>query len=471
MLRGSIKSKSAYEHGLTHFQKFLSIEYPRHNIESILKPLSNINSNNGNGEEGLNLYSILDEFVSYLVDSSLKLSSASIKLYMASVRSYLSYYDIDVIPSKFKRKVKMPKMHREDEEAIDAKDIREILLKCTNRRLKTYLLVLASGGMRAEEGLAIRLKDIDFSVSPTKIHLRKEYTKTKVARDVYISDEATQYLKEWIDRKYRDRQKERLDTIIKDDEDLVFTVYKTRNPHSPYPKVLEEFQKLLSIVGMDERKEGSKQRRRKITLHSFRRFVKTTIGDQVNSDYSDWFIGHTKSSYYTKKEHERRQMYATKCMKYLTFLDYETLETTGKNIEAKLSEKDKELDALKIKMQGYEQHELKRKQEMKEHEQKQKEEMAQVAKDAVMDTINQLIKSGQIPSPYIMHYGAYDNKDNLHDMPRIVASGKDQVRTWEIEKIKSMSPKEREERKALLRSNKAFDELKKIEKDFSLNLG
>jgi integrase len=91
---------------------------------------------------------------------------------MASVRSYLSYYDIDVIPSKFKRKVKMPKMYREDEEAIDAKDIREILLKCTNRRLKTYLLVLASGGMRAEEGLAIRLKDIDFSALPEFISER-----------------------------------------------------------------------------------------------------------------------------------------------------------------------------------------------------------------------------------------------------------------------------------------------------------
>jgi hypothetical protein len=34
-------------------------------------------------------------------------------------------------------------------------------------------------------------------------------------------------------------------------------------------------------------------------------------------------------------------------MKYLTFLDYTTLESTGKNIEAKLSEKDKEVQLLK----------------------------------------------------------------------------------------------------------------------------
>jgi predicted nucleic acid-binding Zn-ribbon protein len=34
-------------------------------------------------------------------------------------------------------------------------------------------------------------------------------------------------------------------------------------------------------------------------------------------------------------------------MKYLTFLDYQTLETTGKNIESKLSEKEKGIQLLR----------------------------------------------------------------------------------------------------------------------------
>ena len=34
-------------------------------------------------------------------------------------------------------------------------------------------------------------------------------------------------------------------------------------------------------------------------------------------------------------------------MKYLTFLDYTTLEATGKNIEAKISEKEKEIQLLR----------------------------------------------------------------------------------------------------------------------------
>jgi hypothetical protein len=198
--------------------------------------------------------------------------------------------------------------------------------------------------MRATECLAIRIKDIDFLVNPTKIHIRKEYAKTRTGRDIYISDEATLYLKQWIQWKYDNTERPRK----RDENDLVFTVYSTVDPMLLYDKILREFQKLLAFVGLDERKENV-QRRRKITLHSFRRFVKTVISDQVNQDYSEWFLGHSKSPYYTKKEHDRRQIYATKCMKYLTFLDYSILEATGKNIESKLSEKEQEIQMLRQK--------------------------------------------------------------------------------------------------------------------------
>ena len=49
------------------------------------------------------------------------------------------------------------------------RNLRKISYLVIIEGLKTYLLLLASGGMRAVEGLAIRYKDIDFSVSPTKV--------------------------------------------------------------------------------------------------------------------------------------------------------------------------------------------------------------------------------------------------------------------------------------------------------------
>ena len=101
--------------------------YKEYNMETFLGPLY---------RNEINVYTLLDEFVSYLLNINRNLSPNSINLYVFCYKSYFTYYDIDVVPSKFKRKVKMPKAYREDEEAIDISDIRRILLSCNNRRLK-----------------------------------------------------------------------------------------------------------------------------------------------------------------------------------------------------------------------------------------------------------------------------------------------------------------------------------------------
>ena len=335
--RNSLKSRKSYSTSLRHLHNFVisNSKYTGRGLDSqtILEPLLN---------NEINVYELLDSFVSYIIQERKGITPKSINLYMTAIRSYFGYYDIDVIPSKFKRKVKMPRVTREDEESIEVKEIRDMLLACNNRRLKTIILTVATGAMRITECLAIRNKDIDFSLNPTKVHLRKEYTKTKVARDIYISDEATDYLKQWLDWKYKNPNNER----EFHNDDLVFAVFEnSTNPHTIYGKVWEEFDKLRKIVKMDKKKDSGN--RNKITLHTFRRFCKTVVSDQTSEEYSEWFIGHDKSPYWTKKEPAKREIYKTKVMKYLTFLDYSTLETTGKNIEAKLNEKENEIQSLR----------------------------------------------------------------------------------------------------------------------------
>jgi integrase len=321
--RNSLKTRDAYDLGLTMLQRHLKQSCSQDNVESILDKLQ---------KNKINPYELIDGFVSYLVGlrqdyNDAPLAPTTIALRVYAVRSYFQYYDIDINPSRFRRKVRMPKIAREDEQPIDSTDIRKILLACNNRRLKAYLLVLGSGGMRAMEGLAIRNMDVDFGVSPTMIRIRKEYTKTKVARNIYVSDEATAYLRQWLDWKYREDKDGKL--TAKPD-DLVFSPCGGTDPNSSYEKLVFEFHKLLKVVGLADRKENS--RRRKITLHSFRRFVKSIISDNVNQDYSEWFLGHRKSPYYVKKELELREIYRTRCMPHLVFLDYTMLEHATKAI-------------------------------------------------------------------------------------------------------------------------------------------
>lgn len=324
--RNSVDSRRTYLTGLTHVNNFVS---PKHTVETVLKAL-----NDGQ----LDIYKFLDSFIG---DQMKKVSVRTSRLNLAVLKSYLGFHGIDVAQSKFQRQVTLPKLLKEKEQPIDVSDIRKILLVCSNRRLKVYILVLASGGMRAVEALAIRLKDIDFKVSPTKIHIRKEYAKTRVARDIYISDEATEYLKAWIAWKYRP---DAFNPKVESDDDLVFGVGRSEDPRGLYVEIADEFSKLLDLAGFAERKDNSS--RHKITLHSFRRFVDSTMTDITGDDYAEWFLGHGDNSYYTKKEPYYREIYATKCIKYLTFLDYTTIEATGKNIDAQLSEKDDRITNL-----------------------------------------------------------------------------------------------------------------------------
>lgn len=323
-----------YETSLSYFQSFLDVE-SNHDLQTILVAIT---------KNEVNVYTLLEQFVTFLTERR-SLSPGSVRQYVVGFRSYLAYYDIDVNPSKFRRKVKMPRILHNDQEAIDVKDIRNILLNCSNRRLKTFILLLASGGMRSSECLAIRLKDCDFSVSPTKIHIRAEFSKTRVSRDIYCSSECTKYLQTWISWKYRHKQKPK-DQRNKNEDDLIFQVQKNiAGLRSIYVKLGQEFDKVLTAAGLNQKKEGMKCKT--ISFHTFRRFVKSVTSDQVSQDYSEWYLGHAgRSVYYQKKEPERREIFASKVERYVTFLDYSALENSAKGITSQLDQKDREIAYL-----------------------------------------------------------------------------------------------------------------------------
>jgi len=177
--------------------------------------------------------------------------------------------------------------------------------------------------------------------------VRAEYTKTKVDRTIFLTEELTQQLKSLPDYKYRTRRvchqhNGRTITVRtpnKEDTDLVFAVYQDRNlpnPESLYDDLAKSFGKTLERSGKGSREENN-QRRRQITLHSFRRFVKTTISDLGYADFSEWFIGHSGSTYWTKKDSEKAEIFR-KIESYLTFLNIPQLERQGADIQTKVEE-------------------------------------------------------------------------------------------------------------------------------------
>jgi integrase len=298
----------------------------------------------------LDPYDILSKYSGYL-QSSYNISTTTLKGRVVTVKNFFEYFDTEISPRKFKLKVKLPRIIRRSKEALSKEDVIDILNACSDIKLKTYVMFLAATGMRAVEALSIRIKDLDLKSSPAKVFVRGEYTKTRTDRTVFLTKEMAQQLTSWLNYKYRTRRVCRKDkqtektisehrTPDKKESDLVFTVYQSKeapNPQNLYFDVVRHFGKTLDSMGKGSREDGSNERRREITLHSFRRFVKTTISDLGYGDYSEWFIGHSGSTYWRKKESEKAELFK-KIEPYLTFLNIHQLERQGADIQSKVQE-------------------------------------------------------------------------------------------------------------------------------------
>jgi len=217
-------------------------------------------------------------------------------------------------------------------------------------------MLLASTGLRAAEALSIRIKDLEITDAigssnriTAKLTIRGEFTKTKVDRYVFLTREVLEQIKIWLDFKYRKRRicykdKETGKTITeyrtpeKKQNELIFSTYETDNPkpRTLYVNLAGIFAKTLDRIGMGLREDGN-EIRRQITLHSFRRFVKTTISDLGYADYSEWFIGHAGSTYWRKKDNEKAEIFK-KIEPYLTFLNIQQLNRQGADLETKIEE-------------------------------------------------------------------------------------------------------------------------------------
>ena len=349
------QTANEYYDRLIIFERFLKSQYGDNiNLDKLVEGLK---------EGKIDTYEILGNYCIYLQESN-TIHTTTLKQRVVTAKNFLEYNDIDISPRKFKLKIRLPKNIKRNREAIDKNDIINILNSCSEIRLKTYVMLLACTGLRATEALSIRVKDLNLESSSqqAKVIIRGEYTKTKVDRYVFLTREMAEQFKKWLGYKYRKRRVcgrdkdtgELIDeyrTPEKTQNDLVFSIrnnyYKTKKsnnnnrlqrskPQNNYYYMTTLFAKTLDRIGMGSR-EDTNERRRKITLHSFRRFVKTTISDLGYSDYSEWFIGHAGSTYWQKKDSEKAEIFK-KIEPYLTFLNISQLNRQGADLETKIEE-------------------------------------------------------------------------------------------------------------------------------------
>ena len=362
----STSTTNEYRIRLYNFKGFLKKEL-KLSIRELLQSL----------EEGtLDVYHVLAKYSKYLCsrDNGRNLSPTTIKLRISTVRGFLESRSdkIEISPRKFRLRVKIPRIIKRKKDALSKTEVINMINSCSDIRLKTYVLLLAATGMRATEALSTRICDYDLDSIHPKVMIRGEYTKTKEDRSVLLTKEVVQQIKLWIEYKYRTRRvsyysdvpnpeqsgKRALTKYVtpqRNDTTQIFAIRKGDiKTVNLYKEMCKDFSQTLDRIGRGSRENQNFKARRKITLHSFRRYVKTTISDLGYSDFSEYFIGHSGSTYYTKSEKDIIKMF-DKIEPYLTFLNYEELDRKGADIASQLEEKDRMIQNMMHRQEQFEQ--------------------------------------------------------------------------------------------------------------------
>jgi integrase len=350
--------------GMTHktrMQSFAQFVHRRYNKTPVDKFLEQIKAGK------YDPYDILTEYSGFLRNerptTENKLTANVIRARVKTIRKFFRFNKILVTVEDFNELVPLPRKEQPPKKGIDKTDVARYLNACKNIQLKTALHVMASNGPRPIELCAVRECDVNLDSDPATITYTAEYSKMRVARTRPLTREAANQLRLWDAFKYRTRW-----TTVKEEESgksvRKFAAPK-RNPYNlllsmPHlnegkatPEGLYDFlsgafAELIDILddndgadssaGGDSGSNGKNGRkvgeRRKVTLKTFRDFVKSTISDLGYSDFSEWMIGHAGSTYYQKSEKERMEVFR-KLEPYLTYLDVASLEAKGADVEAK----------------------------------------------------------------------------------------------------------------------------------------
>jgi integrase len=335
----------------TRIQSFAQFVYRRYNGTSVDIFLEHIKAGD------YDPYDILTEYSGFLRDERQdenKLTANVIRILVKTVRKFFRFNKIGITVEDFNELVPLPRKEQPTKKAIDKSDVARYLNACKNIQLKTALHVIAANGPRPIESCAVRECDVNLDSDPATITYAAEYSKMRVARTRPLTREAANQLRLWNTFKYRTRW-----TTVTEEENgehvRKFAAPK-RNPHNLllsmphlngkrttpeglYDYFSESFAELVdtvdgddnSAIGRNGRKVGE---HRKVTLKTFRDFVKSTISDLGYSDLSEWMIGHAGSTYYQKSEKDRMDIFR-KLEPYLTYLDVASLEAKGADVETK----------------------------------------------------------------------------------------------------------------------------------------
>jgi len=281
----------------------------------------------------LNVYSVFEEFTAKL--DKARYSPHTISDYVNRVKQYFIYNDVALDKDIFRVKVGLPRIEDPDDRAPTVDELRRILL-WGKLRTKTLILVLASSGMRVGEAIKLRVGDLELGSSPVKVSLSPRVaSKTGKGRVTYISDEAADYLRQYLEKR------------VKEPEAWVFISEADSSRHVSDDRAWRTIIDCVEKAGLGKSKETTLRGRRKIHPHSLRKFFFSKVVGVIGETAAHALMGHGSymKTYYRRSEMERSRDFL-RCLPYLSVF--------GESPDKKRLKEEAALEAIRVFAQAFE---------------------------------------------------------------------------------------------------------------------
>ena len=287
----------------------------------------------------LDVYKVLNEYVIFLDKKGIK--PKTIRLWFTVVKGYFTHLQVEVFSEKCKQVVKLPKIRRVKKEAL-TKEVLVKLLRNLDAKLETAVLVATASGMRIGEIAGLKLSDIEFNRDPVKINIRAETSKSREDRETYLTNEASEALKDYLTR-YFGWKEDSTNSQLQDlrifgrTSKLRIDDKRSRLPHSDEQlsnAVLLQKTLHRRIAKVPELNRLARNGRKVIHFHAFREYFYTTVSNVSGSNFAHALMGHHEylDTYYALSEKQQIKLYQ-KATPYLTISDYSKIEQDLEKIQ------------------------------------------------------------------------------------------------------------------------------------------
>jgi integrase len=221
-------------------------------------------------------------------------NAKSIRACFSFIKSYLRLvHDVKISSEDVADYVQFPKLRKEPRKPITLDQLKAIMNNANPKRRALYY-VLVTSGIRLGEGLTLRKSNFHTKERPVRITLDADNTKTKEARETYITIEAYEKVKPMLEGKKPD--------------DLVFC--ESYDPDLTVQNEDHRFAELRNKLGFTEKYKNSN--RHIVNIHAFRAYFHTKASQKHGEEYANALDGHSGylKQYYREDPKERAKKYA-----------------------------------------------------------------------------------------------------------------------------------------------------------------